>query len=591
MKRFILIIWLSGTMVRLLGQSGNDTFCERVYVQTDKQLYLSGELVLMKVMTVDPALIPIVFSKVAYVELVDDTLAQVQIKVALTDGIGEGRMQLPPELPTGTYRLIAYTQFMRNEGDDVFFEKQIGVANTFLSETAAALRQQGEAALRQQGEDALRQQEDAALRQQGEAALRQQEEAADGTSAYLVGLQTDKTNYSTREHGELVIDGLPGNVHTLSVSIAGKDLMSFDGTEQLTVQKNKQAKPALLSGEYLPEYEGHIITAKIIDNQTGQTARCDNTLLTGLSFPDRDLCFYTGQITETGDVRFFTSGITGTNDIATTVYNSNASWRLDVVSPFVTHFAPIQMPLLIIDSAYCTQLLQRSVALQVTHYFTDEPVEQINYSEPHFKITPTYSYLLDDYTRFTTMKEVFIEFITFARFRRRDGKWELSASVRKGDNSYYGLTPLVLFDGIPVSDHELIYNYDPLLVERIQTYNYQCNIGGHKLDGIIELNTYRRDVKDMNFDKSTQIITYEGPQSFEKIVFPDYTTPENRRNRLPDSRHTLLWNPEVPTTGQSTIRVSFDTSDLTGEYQATVEGLTDDGAVVYATASFIVDSK
>ena len=40
-------------------------------------------------------------------------------------------MELPVTLPTGYYRLVAYTRYMQNEGEDIFFEKKISVVNPY----------------------------------------------------------------------------------------------------------------------------------------------------------------------------------------------------------------------------------------------------------------------------------------------------------------------------------------------------------------------------------------------------------------------------------------------------------------------------
>ena len=199
------------------------------------------------------------------------------------------------------------------------------------------------------------------------------------------------------------------------------------------------------------------------------------------------------------------------------------------------------------------------------------------------------SYPLDEYTRFTTMREVFIEFIIGARFRRNAGKQELSVFVKRGDNYTYGMMPLVLLDGVPITDHDAIYNYDPLTVERINTYYGPYTLGGYIFDGIIELMTYRRLHENLNLNRSSQIITYEGPQLPYRLNTPDYSEDKNRRSRMPDGRHTLLWNPDVWTDGKTSIRLPFDTSDLTGEFQATVEGITNDGKFISATSFFKVE--
>lgn len=100
--------------------AAND-FRERIYVQTDKQVYLAGELLWLKLCVTDATGIPVSFSKVGYVELLDESTALVQAKIEIKEGIGEGWLELPALLPTGYYRLVAYTRYMRNEGDTCSF--------------------------------------------------------------------------------------------------------------------------------------------------------------------------------------------------------------------------------------------------------------------------------------------------------------------------------------------------------------------------------------------------------------------------------------------------------------------------------------
>ena len=115
-------------------------------------------------------------------------------------------------------------------------------------------------------------------------------------------------------------------------------------------------------------------------------------------------------------------------------------------------------------------------------------------------------------------------------------------------------------------------------------------MGGYSFDGIVELLTYRRLHTALTPDRSTQILSYEGPQSSYRLDTPDYSDENNRLSRMPDTRHTLLWNPDVRTTPSKTIRIPFDTSDLTGEFEATVEGVTKDGQYIFKAVSFEVDA-
>ena len=564
MKRYICCTLLIIASLHFLDAS---PLRERVYLQTDKQLYLAGESVLLKVVSLDQEQIPLTLSKIAYVELVGDSIARLQIMIELTDGTGSGQMQLPANLPTGYYRLIAYTQYMRNEGDDVFFEKNIAVVNTFLSgyhlvETEAITEQH--------------------------FLLTSLPDLSTGEGAGMVSLQTDKAAYTTRERGQLILNGLPENIHTLSVSVAGKDMIPVTESAHSLFQKNKLKQPEMYTGEFLPEYEGHIVTGTIVDNETEKPVTDNVSIVSGISFPGEDgIRFFLGQKIKTSDVRFFTSNISGAKEIASVVYLQGEKYHIAIQSPFISRFAPKQMPQLHIDSAYYDQLIDRSVALQVFRYFMEDPSANRNVSEPFLMTKPTWSYPLDDYTRFTTMGEIFIEFIDGARFRRNAaGMQEISVLVYEGNDVYrYGTMPLVLLDGVPVNDHETIYNYDPLTVERINIYWGPIIFGGNNFDGIVELTTYRRLYQDLNVNKSTQIISYEAPQLPLSLNIPVYPEGKNSVAMMPDSRHTLLWNPDIQTNGQ----ISFSTSDLTGVFQATVEGITKDGQFIFATVVFMVE--
>lgn len=61
---------------------------ERVYLQTDKQFYLSGELVWMKFIATDLDQRLSDVSKVGYVELLDSASAVVQARLVLEKGVG-----------------------------------------------------------------------------------------------------------------------------------------------------------------------------------------------------------------------------------------------------------------------------------------------------------------------------------------------------------------------------------------------------------------------------------------------------------------------------------------------------------------------
>lgn len=108
-----------------------NAFQEKIFVHTDKEQYLTGELLWFKMYTVDAFTnLPTDLSKVAYVEILDQTNQPiVQTKISLKNGSGNGSLYLPLTALNGAYKFRAYTAWMQNFGPDHFFEKQITLVN------------------------------------------------------------------------------------------------------------------------------------------------------------------------------------------------------------------------------------------------------------------------------------------------------------------------------------------------------------------------------------------------------------------------------------------------------------------------------
>lgn len=114
-----------------LDQYRQKTLQEKLFVHTDRNFYLAGEIIWFKLYAVDASYHkPLNLSKVAYVELLDtDNKPLLQAKIAMKDGSGNGSFYLPANIPSGNCKLRAYTNWMKNYGGDYFFEKAVTVVN------------------------------------------------------------------------------------------------------------------------------------------------------------------------------------------------------------------------------------------------------------------------------------------------------------------------------------------------------------------------------------------------------------------------------------------------------------------------------
>ena len=147
MRSIFLLLFLYGSSSMIYAQNSGtkieeqlDSFRkemagEKLFLHTDKDFYLAGEIVWFKVYYVDASFHrPLNVSKVAYVEILDKDLKPVsQAKISLSDGSGEGSFYLPASIISGVYRLRAYTQWMKNFSEDYFFQKPLTIVNSTKS--------------------------------------------------------------------------------------------------------------------------------------------------------------------------------------------------------------------------------------------------------------------------------------------------------------------------------------------------------------------------------------------------------------------------------------------------------------------------
>lgn len=105
---------------------------EKIYVQTDRSIYVSGETIWFRIHLVDALFLKQAnASRYVYLELInpiDKVVERVKIRPDST-GCFYGQLQLSEELEEGNYSLRGYTRFMQNLGEDYFFHKTIYVTD------------------------------------------------------------------------------------------------------------------------------------------------------------------------------------------------------------------------------------------------------------------------------------------------------------------------------------------------------------------------------------------------------------------------------------------------------------------------------
>ncbi|MCE7067864.1 hypothetical protein [Dyadobacter sp. CY326] len=340
--------------------------------------------------------------------------------------------------------------------------------------------------------------------------------------------------------------------------------------------------------EYLPEYDGHFITGKLINKTNGEPAKGIDTYLAPLDVQAR---LYVAQSDQKGNVMYEVRKFIGPKEITLqTNLNQDTVYRFEIASPFSKQFAVRPVPPFTFSKTWENQLLTRSINMQTGNAFTPAiPTQQpasLTDSIAFFGM-PDEKYFLDDFTRFPTMEEVLREYVRGVIVRKKQKEFHFRMIDKLLPNTFYSTDPLVLLDGIPIFDTNKFMELDPLKVKKIETLSSRYFLGPMTFTGIASFVTYAGDLAGYELDSKVTVLPYEGVQAEREFYAPRYDN-GNANSRIPDFRNLLHWSPNVTTDASGKAKIDFYTSDQTGNYQVVIQGITPSGISGSKTVSFSV---
>jgi hypothetical protein len=541
----------------LLLATGNHLFSqdvlhEKIFVHTDKNYYQTGDIIWFKIYNVEEEkIIPASVSKLAYVEVLDSVNKPVlQARIRLDSGAGNGSFFIPANIATGTYVLRSYTNWMKNFGPEHFFEKDIAIVN------AAGGRR--------------------AYRSNGGV-------ANNNDSTQQIQLSTNNQQYGKRQKVKLFISSAPSA--ELSVSVYRLDsLVSQDPADiNCLLTKNKTADPDKFP--FPPEYEGHFVNGRMISRNTRMPSK---NVVGYLTVMDDANAFYNSRTNNEGKIKFLVTKLNSSDSIIVQTHSYyDRDQQIDIESPFYNRFSARKASTFIATEDYPATVLEQSINTQVTQlYYQDElnKFKIIKTDSTPFYLKEDMRYVLDDFTRFSRLEDVFREYVRPVGVTKRQGSFHLTVFTES--NRYLiEQEPLVLVDAVPVFDMNTFFTYDPLKVKTIDVVQHKYFRSGAVFPGIISLKTFRGRTDGQMIDPNANVLAYEIVQKQRKFYSPSYDTTVSAH--MPDFRSTLYWNPSLRTGTPGNAEVEFFTSDLEGEFIVCVRGLSS-GKTIAASMQFAV---
>lgn len=375
---------------------------------------------------------------------------------------------------------------------------------------------------------------------------------------------------------------LTGNIESPAYYFSGSGDEIKEATDNLLLVHgwrrfnwDQVLKDNRLPFEYVPEFDGHIISCQVKPNTDHSTVA---GMEAWLSIPGIQLQFYNAKIRKDGKVYFDVRDYYGQNEIIVQTDAPDSNYRVDILNPFSEKYSDFRLPAFSLPPVSQHTLNEQSIGMQVLN--TYESGKLSRFAVPAIDTFPFYGkpykvYKLDDYTRFTTMEEVLREYVPEVAVRRYGGQLHLKVfdfDVR----DFYNTDPLILLDGVKI-DNKILLNYDPLKVNKLEVVTNRYIKGDFIYPGIVNFTTYHGDMQDLKLDSKAVILDYEGLQLKREFYSPVYKTEQQASTRIPDFRNLLYWSPDVETDNSGQATVEFYTSDLKGKYVAVLQGMDDSG--------------
>ena len=148
-------------------------------------------------------------------------------------------------------------------------------------------------------------------------------------------------------------------------------------------------------------------------------------------------------------------------------------------------------------------------------------------------------YHLDDYTRFDSVEDIVVELIPSVAIQKVRGHKRFKMVVEDATVLHgRSLNVLAMLDGVPVSDHERLLNFDALALSDVIVYPCMYALGNTVFSGVVNFVTTRRDMSALHFGNNVRIVDFRG------CSYPvSLRTPASVEGG-PAGR-TLLWQPLV----------------------------------------------
>lgn len=582
-------------LVRLVGQvplrteeqvlGYKDFPNEATYIHTNGSFFLTGVYLYYKIYCFEGEIGNLTtISKVVYIELVGKEGKPIfRHKILLDKGQGNGDFFIPTEVNSGSYKLIAYTNWMQNQDQEHYFQKNITIVNPYRTNEPELLKVPHiikKDSIIGSGVDSLD--------------ISSIKDEVEPTDYGPVNVQTNGEYFPKRARVTLNLkseEGVQSINGYYSISVRKRDLVQvlpYKGIGDIRLEKPKDGDGTVKMGDsiFLPELRGELVQGNVAALQTDKSVK---NLKLAISIPGENPVLEIVRTNAQGNFQLNISKLYSGEKINAQVLSQNPEdYSISIKKPKDLNYQKFDFEEVKLDVSMREEILRRSIHNQVENsYFQFRPDSILTFSsKDFFKQKEAKTYVLDDYTRFSTFKETLVEIIQDV-FSKRTAKDDFTIRVKGYDySSVLDVPPLVLMDGCLIQDFNALLEFDARSINEVTVYRQGFVLGPQVYQGALFLKTQEgKGYELLQKNGSVSVLEWLKPLENKKYFVQRYDL--QKKDKLPDDRLQLLWIPSLSIT-KNEVEIDFFTSDVAGAFEISIEGITEQNELVSIQRSFVV---
>ena len=525
-------------------------------ILTDRSIYVAGEIIHFTVFSLgeDPDGSK-GMSTVYYMELISpEGRSYARSKLRLDHKGVSGSMEIPRDMPSGSYYLKGYTRWMRNFGPSAYNYLGIELLNPYITSILPVDNQ--------------------FVGMPGE---HPEEEVHQAAVVQDLGAGPDQAYNQMIE-----LASPPGETVEYCVSVIRKGSL-----DEQPVSHPGVVHPEGIARSFIPETRGVSLKGMVLSAE-GDSAVPYAVVYVSLLGEDRDfLCNYADSA---GNFLIALTETEGSNELFVSASHQDyENLELLIEQDFCAEALKLPSLSMVPDSAKEAMLSILSVNAQISQQYKSirgssggavpENGDLFFYGEPtsvvHF----------DDYIRLPTLGEYFTEVCPQVTLQRTRNKSTFHVGGEHPDLRFYD--PLVMVDGVAVFDMEAVLSIAPGYIDRVEIIEAPFIRGNLTFGGIINIISRDGNMGYMDLPASGLLLQF----SFFSDSPHDGPGWQPESTRMPDVRNTLYWNPRITLNPGESKQLSFTGTLVPGSYQVVVRGYDTQGRYYESRVPYYISDK